>query len=80
MLKSEYQYYHSINQNNYYSRELFSPDNMSKTCEECELEFINYMLKKNHDFLFHYNQTGGSRKQQLPINVSETCFNNLLFY
>ena len=79
MLKSEYQYYHSINQNNYYSRELFSPD-MSKTCDECELEFINYMLKKNHDFLFHYNQTGGSRKQQLPINVSETCFNNLLFY
>ena len=69
VLKSHYQFYHFINQNNYFYRELFSPDNISKRCDECKIESKSCRLKKNHNFLFHYNQVGGSRSQPLPINV-----------
>ena len=48
---------------------LFSPDNTSKRCDECEIEFKICRLKKNHNFLFHYQQTAGSRNQQLPLNI-----------
>ena len=67
--KSHYQDYHSINENDYFFRELFSPDGVLQRCDECKLEFKSCRLKKNHNFLFHYNQTGGSTNQQLPINV-----------
>ena len=73
VLKSHYLDHHSINENNYFFRELFSPDNVSKRCDECKLEFKSCRLKKNHNFLLHYNQVGGSRNQQLPINVLRCC-------
>ena len=69
VLKSHYVWHHSMNENNYFFRELFSPDNLSKRCDECKLEFENCGLKKNHNFLLHYNQVGGRSNQQLPINV-----------
>ena len=62
-------WHHSVNENNYFFRELFSPDNVSKRCDECKLEFKNSRLKKNHNFLLHYNQVRRRRNQQLPINV-----------
>ena len=55
-LKMHYIWHHSINENNYFSRELFSPDNNSKRCDEFMMEFKNCRLKKNH-----YNQAGGCR-------------------
>ena len=69
VLKSYYQYYHFISENNYFFMELFSPGNISRKCDECKLEFKNCRLKNNHNFVFYYNQTGGSRNQQLSINV-----------
>ena len=69
VVRLHYQVYHSINKNIYLFRELFSPDNLSKRCDECKLEFKNCRLKKkNHNFLLHYNQLRGSRNQQLPFN------------
>ena len=68
-LKMPYIWHHSINENNYFFRELFSPDNNSKRCDEFKKEF-NCRLKKNHNFLLHYNQAGGCRMNyQLPVNV-----------
>ena len=61
VLKLHYQYYHSINKHSYFFQELFLPDNAFKRCNECKIEFKN--------FLFHYEQTGGSRNQQLPLNI-----------
>ena len=69
VLKSHNVWHHSINENNYFFRELFSPDNISRRCDECKLEFKNFRLKKNHNLLLHYNQVGRRRNQQLPINV-----------
>ena len=45
-LKMHYIWHHSINENNYFSRELFSPDNNSKRCDECKVKFKNCRLKK----------------------------------
>ena len=69
VLKLRYQYYHFIKETNYFFRELFSLDNSSKRCDECKIEFKNCRLKKNHNFLVHYQQTGGSINQQLPVNT-----------
>lgn len=41
VLKLHYQYYHPINENNYFFREPFLPDNACKRCEECNIEFKN---------------------------------------
>ena len=69
VLKSHYEFYHFTNKKNYFYRELFSLDNISKRCDECKTEFKSCRLRKNHNYLFHYNQVGGSRNQQLPTNV-----------
>ena len=69
VLKLHYQYYHFIKESNYFFRELFSPDNSSKRCDECKIEFKNSRLKKDHNFLVHHQQTGGSMNQQLPVNI-----------
>ena len=70
VLKNHYQYYHLVNANNYFFRELFLPDSTSKRCEEYQIEFNNYRQKKNRNFLFHRNQqTGGAINQQLPVNI-----------
>ena len=68
--KMHYICHHSINENKYFFRELFSPDNNSKRCDDCGVEFKSCRLKKNHNCLLHYNQFEGSRmNQQLQINV-----------
>ena len=69
ILKCHYQLYNFIKENNYLFRELFSPDNSSKRCDECKTEFRSCRLKKNHNFLVHYQQTGGSMNPQLPVNT-----------
>ena len=52
VLKSHYQFYHFINKNNYFYGELFSPDNISKRCDECKIEFKNCRLQKITIFFF----------------------------
>ena len=51
VLKSHYQDYHSINENDYFFRELFSSDSVLQRCDECKLEFKRCRLKKNYNFL-----------------------------
>ena len=45
-LKTHYIWQHSVNENNYFFKELFSPDNNSKRCDTCEMEFKNCRQKK----------------------------------
>ena len=66
-LKMHYIWHHSINENNFFFRELFSSDTNSKRRDDCKMDFKSCRLKKN---LLHYNQVVGSRMNwQLPINV-----------
>ena len=51
---------HSVNENEYFFKDLFLPDNNLKNCDRCMMEFKNCRVKKNHMFLFHYNQAGGA--------------------
>ena len=69
-LRSHYTWQHLVNENNSYFQDLFVPDTNLKRCDICLMDFKNSRIKKNHMFLLHYNQTGGSRmNQQLPVNV-----------
>ena len=69
-LRSHYIWQHSINENNEFFEDLFLPDNNLRRCKKCMMEFKNSMVRKNHMFLLHCNQSGGSRiNQQLPVNA-----------
>ena len=69
-LRTDYIWQHSVNENEYFFKDLFLPDNNLKSCDRCMMEFKNCRVKKTHMFLFHYNQAGGSKlNQQLLINV-----------
>ena len=72
-LKDHYVYQHSIDRNDIYFKDLFSPDTILKRCDFYHVEFENCRRKKNHMFLCHYGyqQIGGSRgNDQLPLNIS----------
>ena len=71
VLKIHCQFYHLVNENDYFfCEELFSLENNSKICDECQIQFKNCRRKKNHNFLFHKNQqTEGTTNQQLPVNI-----------
>ena len=45
-LKTHYIWQHSVNENNYFFKELFSPDNNSRRCDTWEMEFKNCRQKK----------------------------------
>lgn len=61
---------HLINENNYHFKELFTPSNVSKRCDSCKIEFEDCMVKKNHNFIYHYYQVGESgTNSQLPMIV-----------
>ena len=49
VLKTHYQYHHSVDKN-YFFKELFSPDNASKRCDECNIQFQNSWQKKKSTF------------------------------
>ena len=49
-LKTHYIWQHSVNENNYFFKELFSPNN-SKRCDTCEMKFKNSRLEKKTKFL-----------------------------
>ena len=45
ILKNQYIFYHQINQNNYFLKELFQPNSRaihSKRCDECQIQFANH--------------------------------------
>ena len=67
-LKRQYIWQYSINENEYFIKDLFLPDNNLKSFDKCMIEFKNCRLKKNHMFLFHYSQAGGSRLNQQATN------------
>ena len=60
-----------INKDNYFFKELFSIDTENgylRRYEECKFYFDTCRIKKNHCFLSHYQQSGGSNN--LPLNIS----------
>ena len=73
-LSNYYIYFHQINENNYYFKELFSLDThnfYSKYCDNCKKIFNSCRPKKNLSFLQHHQQAGGSANAQnnLPNNA-----------
>ena len=42
VLKNHYQYYHKVEENNCFFREIFSPDNKSKKYNKCQIKFKDF--------------------------------------
>ena len=70
-LKKHYVEFHGVGQSNSYFLDLFKPDTLDRKCKKCCLMLNSNRMKKNHMFLFHYNQAGGARKRlnDLPLNL-----------
>ena len=69
-LKNHYLHFHLIDKNNHFFKELFSTDTANKysnRCEECRMLLDTCRKKKNHCFLKHYVQSGGSNN--FPWNI-----------
>ena len=66
-MKKHYQYYHSVNENNYFFRELSLPNNKPKRCDECQIQFKNCRQKRNHIFFcfMEINRVA----VPLPVNI-----------
>ena len=60
-LKTHYIWQHSVNENNYFFKELFSPDNNSKRCDTCEMKFKNCRLEKNKIFCYIIIKLGAAK-------------------
>ena len=74
VLKKHYIEQHSVKPEDPYFKDLFLPDTIEKTCQNCRVTFKSCRTKKVHMFLFHYdekNQIGGRRpsRSALPLNV-----------
>ena len=70
-LKNHYIYFHFINKNNYFFKELFSiktENKYARRCEECKITF-NSCREKNYYYLLHYQQSAGSNN--LFLNISK---------
>ena len=50
-LRTHYIWQHSINENDYFFKDLFSSDNNLKSCDKCMMEFKNCRVKKKHVFV-----------------------------
>ena len=70
-IKKHYVEFHGVNKNNPYFLKLFQPDTLNRICLKCSVMFPTCRMKKNHMFLYHYNQRGGARQRQndLTLNV-----------
>ena len=69
-LKNHFKYFHLINKDNYYFKELLTKDfenKYSKICEEWDLIFDTCRKKTNHCLLLHYKKSGGSNIR--PLNI-----------
>ena len=69
-LKYHFIYFYLTNKDNYFFKELFTKDfenKYSRRCEECNIVFSTCRKKKNHCFLLHYKQSGGSGSR--PLNI-----------
>ena len=75
VLKSHYQFYHFINEKNYFYREIFSLDNTSKRYDECKTEFKSYRLKKKSQFfvfiIIKLEVAGTSNYQLMSLNTAQ---------
>ena len=63
--------FHGVEKSNSYFLELFKPDTLDRKCKNCCLMLNSSRMKKNHMFLYHYNQAGSARNRlnDLPLNV-----------
>ena len=69
-LKKHHVEFHGVEQSNSYFLDLFKRDTLNRKCKKCCLMLNSNRMKKNHMFLYHYNQTGGARNRLngLPLN------------
>ena len=73
VLKEHYINLHMVKKDNYFFNELFTKDfgnKHSRTYVACGDLCQACRKKKNHCFLMHYKQSGGSQTLPLPINIS----------
>lgn len=70
-LKKHYVDFHGVDNANFYFLDLLKPDTLDRKCKKCCMVFDTHRMKKNHMFLYHYSQPGGTRNRlnELPINV-----------
>lgn len=69
-LKDHYGRFHVVNNSDSYFLDLFQPDTLDRKCSICSIVFPTCRIKKNHIFLYHYNQLGGVRNAQMaPSNT-----------
>ena len=72
-LKKHYVEFHGVEQSNSHFLDLFMPDTLDRKCKKCCLMLNSNRMKKNHMFLYHYNQQqmGGARQRanDLPLNI-----------
>ena len=71
-MKKHYVDFHAVDENNRYFLELFQPDTLNRKCAKCSVVFPTCIKKKNHMFLYDYNQRGGTRQtanDDLPLNI-----------
>ena len=71
-LKKHYVDFHGVEQSNSYFLDLFTPDTLDRKCKKCCLMLNSNRMKKNHMFLYHYNNQGGgarNRLNDLPLIV-----------
>ena len=54
-LKNHYLYHHSVNENNYFYKEIYLPGDNRQSCDECHIRFKNCRQRENYNFLFHRN-------------------------
>ena len=68
-MKKHYVDFHAVDENDPYFLELFQPDTLNR---KCSVVFPTCRKKKNHMFLYHYNQRRGARQRannDLPLNI-----------
>lgn len=65
VLKDHYLNFHNVDTKDCHFLDLFKPDTLGDDkCFECSVVFRNCRKKKNHMFLYHYNQRGGARNDR----------------
>lgn len=71
VLKDHYLNFHNVDTKDYHFLDLFKPDTLDDNkCFECSVVFRNCRKKKNHMFLFHYDQRSGARNDRgAPLNI-----------
>ena len=81
-VKRHYVDFDGVNENNPYFLDLFQPDTLEKKCLKCRVKFDTCRMKKNHMFLYHYNQQqmGGARQTANDVSLNILKRGQITYY